>query len=302
MVQKRLTTTTRTLQYFNVTAFPGGDHGLFGVKLSEIIKQVTPEDREYDYVGTSVNIELINSEKEDKYIRGTVQQMRSSAPSKRRRGHTESTPIALNDDEGIDEKTHFIYCPDTSLLCIEYNYHGPKVGLLTSVVNGLYKEHIEKTEKRNSYEYIQTRQAVKKVTEQREIRSVVAKLIDPKTTGHLSDDLDLPDVFKEFKAPKHTSVEITLKSDVRGGVALTMDAFKKMFLRNKGDLEHYDKLKVKVNDDETGKPIEYDLVHDKLEDSIIVNFTPGTSEVDTKNIIKIMEEHIAKAKEQYILK
>jgi len=306
-----ITTIERRLEYFNVTAFPRGDNGLFGEKLKAIIDNVEPSDREYPYHATSVNISLVpvkatkedakDSTDEPEYIRGYVQQLRTTAPSKRRMGTNTSSPIQLNDDEGIDEKTHFVYCPKTSVICVEYNYHGPKIGLLIGVVNGLYKEKIDKKAVRNSHEYIQTKKAVDKIIQKKRVKSVTAKLIDPKTTGNMSGELDLPDVFKEFKAPEHTVVEVTLKSDVKGGFALTGDAFKSLFLRNKQDVNLYGKLKVVAEDDETGKPVEYDLIKDKLNDDIKVALVAGTKEVDTNSILPIMEEHVTRAKKTYIL-
>lgn len=286
----------------------GGDKGHFGEKLNSIIENLTAEQREHDYQGSSVNLEIIKpqpkkeGEKQDKYIRGTVRQLRSVAPSVRERGKMNTTPVNLKDNEGIDEKTHFIYCPETSLVCIEYNYHGPKIGLLTYLVNSLYKENIAPKAKRSGYEYIKAQEAVSKVEKTTEVRSVVAQMVDPQTTGNLNSDLDLPAVFKAFKPPKHTKLEFVIKPQKQGAAAMLTADFKKWFLRKKSDLEYFDKLQVKITDDETGKPAVYDLVKDKLQDEVIAQFTPGTSEINTPQMMKLMEEHITKAKAEYILK
>lgn len=296
---KRLTTIKRTLHYFNITA-TGGDKGLFGGKLTKLFDEVASKDREYFYRGTWVNFELIERDNDDGKIRGVIKQLRTAAPSKRTLGNTATTPIDLEEDEGIDESTHFIYDTSKSLLSIEYNYHGPKVGLLVHMVNSMFKDAIDKKAKRSGYMYVQTERAVDKVVERQFVRSVIAKPVDPMTVGGLSDDLNLPDVFKAFEPPKESRIEVKLTAQERGGMALKMTEFKRLFLRNKEDLQYYDKLNVAIQD-ESGKTVEYDLIKDKLQDDIVVELLPGTNQLDTSDIMTKMNTKMNTVKKERII-
>lgn len=300
MAKSRSTSTERKLQYFRITAFPDKDNGLFGEKFEAICKNLTSDQREYDYKGTQVNLDLLPANEDDKFVRGLVHQIRNNAPSKRQQGHTESTPIPLEEDEGINEKTHFIYDPETSLICVEHNYHGPKISLIVRVVDAIYKEQIDKKERRNSFEYIQTKEAVKHVKEQHNVRSVVAKYTDPYTVA-TDPSSELPEVLEKFKAPENIKLEIKMTSTVKGGIAMKVSDFAKLFLKEEKQLQLYEKLIVNVEEDETGKAKEFDLIKDKLEDSVIAPFKAGTQEVDTEPMLGLIKEHFIKVQQRYIL-
>ena len=296
---KQIATIDRKLHYFKITA-TGGDRGLFGEKLTRIFDEVASSDREYSYRGTWVNLELIERNNNDSKIRGIIKQLRTTAPSKRTFGVTTTTPIHLEEDEGIDESTHFIYDKSTSLLSIEYNYHGPKVGLLVHMVNTIFKDKIDKESRRSGYMYIQAGHALNRVMKKQFVRSVIAKPIDPITVGVLSSDVSLPRVFEEFKPPKESRIEVRLMAQQRGGMALKINDFKRLFLRNKEDLQYYDKLNVAIQD-ESGKTVEYNLVEDKLQDEIVVNLILGTKQIDTNDIMIKKNTKMDAIKKEYIL-
>jgi len=300
MATARLTGIKRKLQYFRINAFPGKDAGLFGEKLKAICENLSEDQREYNYQGTQVRLDLLMQDEKDGLVRGLVQQIRNNAPSKRRQGRTESTPIELGTDEGINEKTHFIYDPESSLICVEHNYHGPKISLIVRVVDQIYKENIEKHERRNSFEYIQTKQAVKHVKEQHNVRSVIAKYTDPYTVA-TDTEAELPEVLSKFKAPENMKLEVKLTSTVRGGIAMKISDFTNLFLKEEKQLQLYEKLVVDVEEDETGKSKVFDLIKDKLEDEVLVAFKQGTQEVDAESILEIIKEHFAKVQKKYII-
>ncbi|MDB5169164.1 MAG: hypothetical protein JWO41_520 [Candidatus Saccharibacteria bacterium] len=289
----------RRVDYYKITA-QDGDNGLFGEKLKEICENLTPQQREMGVHSTSLNIEIIDSDSGDNLIRGSIKQIRSVAPSKRKKGKIETRPVELEADEGIDEKTHFIYCPDTSYICIEYNYHGPKITLLLEVINKLYKQEIDPDAKRSGYTWMQNGNALEKVLEKRQIRAVQAKLIDPSTVEGLGEP-DLPGVYEQFKAPRNATIEFAIKSKARGAFAMQIQDFKRLFIGNRFDLQNYERLKVTVVDEETGKDKLYDLVKDKLQDEFSVDLREGTSEIDTENIIGIMERLLDNIKENYVV-
>lgn len=275
----------RRVEYFKITA-QDGDNGLFGDKLRQLNSELSAQDREYQHFDSSVNFSL----KEDKgqLMRVVVYQSRSTAPSKRKMGATITTPVELDVDEGIDEKTHFIYCPERSYICIEYNYHGPKLPLIVRMINKLYSKHIDKNAERSGYSYIQAGNAVDMVMNHTErVKSVQAKLVNPRTLAPMNEQPDLPDVFESFKPPKETVVEVKIKASQRGATAMSVNKFKSFILRNESDLQYYDTLKVEAVD-ETGKTVPYDLIKDKMSDSITVPYSDGTKEINSDVIFSKM--------------
>jgi hypothetical protein len=292
-------TTERKIDYFKITA-TGGDNGLFGHKLIEINEKVSESDRETDYFNSKVNFFLLESKAGDKKIRGIVQQLRQEAPSIREIGHTKSTPVPLKDTEGIDEQTHFIYNPVTSLIAIEYNYHGPKIGLLVNVVNRLYRDHLEPKGERSSYMFIQQGDARKKVSESHEVRSIIARPVDPMTMGEMNEDVDLPAAIKLFKPQENVKVEFKLTARQKGSRLMTGGNFVHDYLPNEQDIRLYDKLEVNAFDEETGKVIPYDLIKDKLQHKATVELTPGTKQIDTNSIVSIIEQRIIEVEQNYL--
>lgn len=293
MSKQSITTIKRTLNYFKITAYPGGDKGLFGEKLKSLCESLTASERETEYKGRGVRFDIEDID-DAGVIKGTFQQLRENAPSIRKAGQETSKPILLEDDEGVNEKTHFIYDPVSSKICVENNYHGPKIGLIVNVVNSMYKQHIEKTERRNSFEFIQTKKAIGRVKELHNVRSVIARYTDPYSVDISPDSKEAPEVFKEFSAPQHARLEIKITSTVKGGVVMkTVDFFNK-FLKEEKQLQLYDKLQVNVEDDETGKPKVFDFVKDQMHDEIVVPLTAGTREVNSVAIFEIMCEKFQK--------
>jgi hypothetical protein len=294
VAKQSITTIKRTLNYFNITAFPGGDKGLFGEKLKTLCESLDALERETDYRGRGVRFD-IESVSDNGIIKGTFQQLRENAPSIRKAGQENSKPILLEDDEGVNEKTHFMYDPVTSRICVENNYHGPKIGLMVNVINSMYKTHVDNKERRNSFEFIQTKKAIKKIKELYNVRSVVARYTDPYSVDISPDSKEAPDVFKEFSAPQHSRLEIKLTSTVKGGVVMKTVEFFNKFLKEEKQLQLYEKLQVNVEDDETGKPRVFDLVKDQLHEEIIAPLTQGTREVNSTAIFEIMEEKFEKS-------
>jgi hypothetical protein len=287
----------RRIEYFKITA-KGGDNGLFGDKLKQLSSQLSSHDREFEHFDSSVNFNLIDSD--DGLIRGAVFQSRSTAPSKRKMGAITTTPVELDDDEGIDEKTHFIYCPERSYVCIEYNYHGPKLPLIVRMINKLYSKHIDKDAVRSGYSYIQAGNAVDMVINHSErVRSVQAKLVNPKTVAPMNEQPDLPDVFDSFKPPKETVVEVKIKGAQRGSTAMSISKFKSFILRNRDDLQYYDTLKVEAVD-ETGKTVPYDLIKDKMADTVTVPYSDGTKEISSAVIFEKMDSLFEDMKSKHL--
>lgn len=289
------TSIKRKFDYYRITA-EGGDNGRFGEKLGEIISNIAPADREVDYHGNKANLHVTIDE--DGYVRGCIHQLRFSSPTKRKVGNTDTKLVDLEQDEGINEQTYFIYCPKTSYICMEYNYHGPKIGMLINIVNGLYKKHIDNKAVRSSYELVKRGGTIKKVYESHDIRAVVIKPVDPLTTG-LSDDADYPEVIQEFKPPKGVKLEVKMSARERRTRLMSGDEFKQKVLPSDQDLELYAKLDVTVFDDETGRTVAYDLVKDKLQDEISVQLVSDSNAVNPDSITRILTERIEYLKENY---
>lgn len=289
------TSIKRKIDYYKITA-QGGDNGLFGEKLAEIVSNIAPVDREVDYHGSKANFHA--SLDEDGYIRGCIHQLRFSSPTKRKVGDTNTKLVDLEQNEGINEQTYFIYCPETSYICMEYNYHGPKIGMLINIVNGLYKKHLESNPVRSSYELVRRGGTIKKAYESHDIRSVVVKPVDPITAG-LDEDADYPAVVQQFKPPKGTRMVFKLSAREKGTRLMSGDQFKSEVLRSEQDLEYYAKLEVNMFDDETGRTVAYDLVKDKLQDEISVQLVGESNAVNPESISRILTERIEYLKENY---
>lgn len=289
------TSIKRKIDYFKITA-DGGDKGLFGEKLAEIVSNIAPVDREVDYHGSKANFHA--SLDEDGYIRGCLHQLRFSSPTKRKIGDTNTKLVDLEQNEGINEQTYFIYCPKTSYICMEYNYHGPKIGMLLNIVNALHKKEIEPKARRSSYSLVRRGGTIKKAYESHDIRSITVKPVDPITAG-VNEDADYPSVVQQFKPPKNARMVFKLSAKEKGTRLMSGDEFKSDVLRNEQDLEFYAKLEVSLFDDETGRTVAYDLVKDKLQDEVSVQLVGDSNAVNPESISRILTERIEYLKENY---
>ena len=77
-------------------------------------------------------------------------------------------------------------------------------------------------------------------------------------------------------------------------------AFISDYVPSDQDVQLYDKLEVNAVNEETGKVIVYDLVKDKLQDSVTVGFIPGTKQIETTNLITYMEQRIIEVQHNYL--
>lgn len=289
-------TTNSRADYYKITA-EGGDKGLFGEKVQSICDDLTEQERETKFGNTSLNITL-HASGEDGFLRGEIFQSRGVAPTKRKQGVTTTSPVDLELDEGIDEPTYFVYCPDTSLIAIAYNYHGPKIGLVVYLVNKLSKK-VDSSSRRSSYSIIQAGDAIDEVLRREVVRGVTARMKDPAANPEVDEDLDFPAVFDKFTPPKNTKIQVSITSKTRGGVAMKIDEFKKLILPNKNDVELYDVLKVDVSDDETGNLKTYDLIKDKLQEKFRVKLLDGTSEIEASDMFTKLVDLAKGVKDKY---
>lgn len=297
MAGKRLVSAEKTVHFFKITA-DGGDNGLFGDKLLEIAKQIKPESRETDYKGDHVNFDIESRSSSDGLVYGSFFQSREDTPSKRKEGEVTRSPIPLDDDENINETTHFVYSPQSSYIAVEWNFHGPKIGLITWVVNHLYKS-IDKDVSRNGWMYIRSGNAYGEVMKHENIRSVTASLKDPSELEGLSLNAQMPEVRNQMMNISDAKLELSLRSRRPGGIVMQLQGLKSRFLPNQQSIGLYDKLKVEV-EDRTGKAVEFDLVKDKLVKKVVVSKDPVTNEVDANAMFSALEEILLYAVKNYI--
>lgn len=279
----------RRIEYYQISNSKGVDNGSYGNKLTELCTQLQILQREFPYNGTSVNFEILNTAQNGE-LTGVFTQNRTTAPTKRRKGSIKTTSVDLQSEEGICEKTYFIYDPNTSLMAVEYNYHGPKIGLMIHGINKLYKKEIDSSATRSTYVFVRGDDSVAKVSQHHRVRAVVARLHDPATMGETKESLDFPEACKQFAPPPGGQIDIKVKSKFRATPVYSMSEFLKKYLRKESDLNYYEKFNVEVEDDQTGKPIAYDLLKDKLQDKIVVMLVDGTNELDQSDIIVKMTE------------
>lgn len=297
MASGRLVSVEKKIHFFKITA-DKGDDGLFGDKILEIVSQIAPDSRETNYRGDHVNFDIDPRSSRDGLIFGTFFQSREDTPSIRKDGETTRSPIELEEDENINETTHFAYSPQSSYIAVEWNFHGPKIGLITWVINHLYKT-IDKDAKRNSWMYIRSGNAFGQVMKHENIRSVTAALKDPSETEGLSLDSQMPVVRSQMMDISEAKLELSLRSRKPGGVVMKLNELKNRFIPNQQSVALYDKLRIEV-EDKTGKAVEFDLVGDKLVREVVVSRDAESGEVDSDAMFGALEEHLIYAIENYI--
>lgn len=281
----------RSVYYYRTFA-PEGSIA-FDKKLEKVYL-LSEATREYEHQEVTVNVSIFSKQTihGKEVIAGIVRLLRYIAPSVGERGTNSSHPILLKDDEGVNEKTHFVYTPHNHVLAVEYNHHGPKVELLFKLVNQLYRENFDAGSKNNSYMYIAGGDAIRRLENAVGVRQIQFEYVDePSPT---KESLPLLAAGREALAIGAHSFEMTLKPE-RGSkdFIMTPKAFLRKFLPALA-AGGYKKMKVKIIENETGGVEEIDLVKDKLvKDFSAVILSDGTKEINSRLLLESMMNDIA---------
>lgn len=262
-----------------------------GVSFYDKIKRVHDLDqsqREFDCDGgNTCNFWYVEN---DNVIEGTIELIRYISPTIRTRGSNHSSTVSLDQNEGVNEKAHFIYNPTNSVFSFEYNHFGPKIGLLYRAVNRLYKDHFDENTPRSNFAYVSAGTALQRLDESFGIRTVQVRYASPV----LSDDEDASSTLsqtinavREFGNAQ--TVDILFKGEPHSrGILMGIQQFKARFLPY-GDqsLQNFEKLEVKVQKNETGSVELIDLFKDKMLSEITaIRLHEHSRELDTQDFLQ----------------
>lgn len=252
------------IEYYEPTII-GGDTKLIADKIRAILNTTNEPDRELEYKDSFVNFDAVEDTIHRRFI-GSVRMLRKITPSKGELGTNKTSKIELSTNEGICEITHFVYDYSKNKLVIQYNYHGPKIVHLFTLINSLYSEKLAHNDApRCSYMPIITGGKIELALESNDIRCIVAKPKNPVGDRFISSDSDWQTLRNIYSLPDVATMSVEFK-DRSGGLNKTLHAL----LRNKFDIEQYDKLSVKLVNSKSGKISNYDLVENKLKESLTI--------------------------------
>jgi len=288
-------THTRTIYYYKVFN-PDGSLS-FNRKLKKIC-ELTETDREYTHQDVTVNIQITKTGTgDDETLSGVVRLLRYLAPSVGLRGSNSSKPIELGDDEGVNEKTHFVYIPAKNVIAVEYNHYGPKVGLLFKIVNELYRSNFDSESKKNSYIYITNGDGLTKIAKSPGIRKVHLEYVQEM----LDTDKESTPLMSAYRNALNVgdtqSVEMILKpqKNSRNAIMSGVEFIKNILPGNdnKGsDLSGFNKLEV-TYEDETGGTGIINLIQDKLSrDFTAIHVKEGTKEINSDYLLSSIHEDL----------
>lgn len=287
------------LDYYEITA-ADGDRELFKNKIEAVLGEVSEIDREF-HVGTSSYNFNATIDADKKLIIGDIRDLRAIVPSKGRYGSNETTQIDLRGNEGISEKTYFIYDYRRNKLVISYNYHGPKIKHLLLLVNDTYKNKIlSLTEPRvkfvrSSYQPYLLGREIQLALTNPVITCIEARTKTPVENNEISEDADWPELKDAYNLPPEVRKEVILK-DTSG---TTLAGVMRRFLRREQDIEYYDKFKVSMLNPYTNDIDAYDLISNKLQEQVSVTLKEGSKEIDSNDAIIVMKANLTAISDKY---
>lgn len=290
------------LDYYKVTA-TDGDKELFINKLMAINDSIDEPSREYK-VGDSYYNFTFEIDETSHSIFGHIRQLRTSAvPSKGRVGTNDTSQIPLQENEGISEKTYFLYHYKKNKLVINYNHHGPRIGGLFRLINNLYKEKIisglsgEKRVRyvRSSYVPYLLGSEIELALRSNKITCIQVRPKTPVESGETTGDESFPEICEMYSDfPAEVTKEIILK-DKEGRLKRIFGKF----LRRKEDIEHFDKFRVEMVNPETETIDEYDLIKNKLQERVSVSLREDSRELDEVEMKSVMKSNFKAVSERY---
>lgn len=269
----------------------------FHKKLQKIC-ELPEADREYTHQDVTVNVQVTKTGDGDTLVlSGVVRLLRYLAPSVGLKGSNSSKPIDLEDDEGVNEKTHFVYMPSKNVIAVEYNHYGPKVGLLFKIVNELYRSNFDNESKRNSYIYITNGDGLAKISHTKAVKKVQLE--------YVNEPLDIDNSTPIVAAYRNAlsigdtqAVEITLKPALNSrNPIMTGAEFIKNIVASKTDkntdINGFAKLKVTYEGESGGTEV-IDLIKDKLtKEFTAIPIKAGTKEIDSDSLLSSIYEDVS---------
>ncbi|MDB5177677.1 MAG: hypothetical protein JWO61_60 [Candidatus Saccharibacteria bacterium] len=268
-----------------------------GLSFYEKLKHVHDLDegqREFD-CGNGNTCNFWYTRAQDGMVTGTVELIRYVSPSIRTRGTNHSLTVDLENNQGVNEKTHFIYNPSNGVLAFEYNHYGPKIGLLYRIVNQLFREDFDNGSPllpRSSFAYVSANTALGRLESSYGVRTVQVRYASPNLSGGDDADSTLSQSINNVRQFGNASVlDVIFKGEPRSrGVLMTAREFLTRFLPH-GDqsLQNFEKLEVKVQQSETGGVELIDLFKDKLLSEVsAIKLHDHSRELDSNDLLQKM--------------
>lgn len=287
------------LDYYEVTAIDG-DRELFKNKVEAILEDISERDRELQIGTSSYNFNAVIDESKG-LITGDVRDLRVIVPSKGQYGSNRTTKIDLMRNEGISEKTYFIYDFRRNKLVITYNYHGPKIKHLFMLIDDSYKNKILPSIEprlqfvRSSYRPFLLGREIELALSNPVITCIEARTKTPVKNSEVDEDVDWPELSKAYGLPIEVSKEITLK-DPSG--TLLKNVMGKL-LKDPHAIEYYDKFRVKMLNPDTKDIDAYDLISNKLQERVAIALKDDSKEIDGEAAIIAMKANLIEVSKKY---
>jgi hypothetical protein len=279
-----MSTETRKIYYYKINR-PNNAKD-FDEKLRQIC-QLEEGHREVVCNNVSVNVKI--HEDEPDLIAASIRLLRNSAPTIGRVGTNDSRQIEMEDAEGVNEQTHFVYQKSTRILAIEHNSHGPKIALIVKAINMIYKGQIDPQAKKNYYEMIVDHTALDRVQAAYGIKMVTTQLSTGEDVTAIQNSVSLPAAYRSAIGLGDTQeVEIILKPKAYSkALIMRFGQFMSDILwGNPTNISKYKKLKVKVQTNETGGVEEINLLDDFMVNEVnVIKLNERSRAIDSQDMI-----------------
>ncbi len=277
-----MSTVKRNIFYFKDQAPDGGTN--FYEKAKRVHDLVETQ-REFDCGdGNTCNFWYTNNEN---LLIGTVELIRYISPSIRTRGTNHSSTVKLANNQGVNEKAHFIFNPVNATFAFEYNHFGPKIGLLYRMVNQLYESNFDEALLSSAFAYVSAGTALERLDASYGVRTVQIRY----APAGLGDNTDANSTLNQSinavrKFGNAKTLDITFKGEPYSkGILFRSREFISKFLPH-GDqsLQNFEKLEVKVQKNATGGVEVIDFFKDKMLSELqAVKIHEQTREIDSND-------------------
>lgn len=210
-------------------------------------------------------------------------------PELGKRNSSTGSPIDMQGNDGILERSHFIYSPVLSILMFEYNPVGPRATAFFRAVDYTYKKHVDSDSVDTPWSYAPRGNALQRIENGQSIISVDfsthpihfgASAPQGSRIGNLVEDT------RQVGNPART--KITLQGTKKFPLMTRVRDFRDKFLRN-NTIGDYEKLEVKVLNNQ-GYIDTIDVVKDQVKSSISLLKLSGSKTVETEAAYNAMLE------------
>lgn len=257
-----MSTIQRSVFYFKDQPVEGGRS--FYEKIKSI-HDLDTEQREFD-CGEENTCNLWYTVN-DGVLAGTVELIRYVSPTIRQRGTNQSSTVDLQDGQGVNERSHFIFNPANSTFAFEYNHFGPKIGMLYRMVNRLYRDKFDQKTPQSTFAYISAGTAMERLNAAYGVRTVQVRYAG----SVLSDNADVDSTLNQslssvIKFGNARTIDILLRGEphAKGFIMRSAEFVSKFLPHGDQSLQNFEKLEVKVQENETGGVEIIDFFKDKM--------------------------------------